>query len=110
VTVADDNGEVIGWGALSHFRDRFGYRFTVEASVYVRHDCHRRGIGRSILADLIERARRLGYHVVIGGASADQTASIALQKTMGFEEVARFKEIGNKFEQWLDVVFMQLML
>ena len=95
---------------MSPFRNRDGYRFTVEASVYIRHDCHRRGIGRAILIDLIDRARKLGYHALIGGASAEQTASIALQESLGFQRVGCFKEIGYKFDQWLDVVFMQLML
>jgi phosphinothricin acetyltransferase len=108
--VAEENGEIVGWGSLSEFRTRCGYRFTVEASVYVRHDCHRRGIGRAILSDLIERARKLGYHVLIGGASGDQTASLALQESLGFKRVAHFREIGWKFDRWLDVVFMQLML
>jgi L-amino acid N-acyltransferase len=72
VTVAELNGMIVGWGALSPFRERFGYRFTVEASIYVRHDCQRRGVGRNILCDLIDRARKLGYHTMIGGASADQ--------------------------------------
>lgn len=110
VVVADENGEIIGWGALSPFRTREGYRFTVEASVYVRHDRQRKGIGRAIMQDLIERARKLGYRVMIGGASAEQTASIRLQESMGFEKVAHFREIGHKFDQWLDVVFMQLLL
>ena len=110
VIVAVEVGEIIGWGALSPFRNREGYRFTVEASVYVQHDRHRKGIGRAIMQDLIERARKLGYRVMIGGASAEQTASIALQESLGFEHVARFREIGYKFDQWLDVVFFQLIL
>jgi phosphinothricin acetyltransferase len=108
--VAQENSEIAGWGSLSDFRTRCGYRFTVEASVYVRHDCHRKGIGRAILTDLIERARKLGYHVLIGGASGDQTASLALQESLGFERIAHFREVGWKFDRWLDVVFMQLML
>lgn len=108
--VAVEAGEVLGWGALSPFRTREGYRFTVEVSVYIRHDAHRRGIGRAILDDLIERARKLGYRTLIGGASAEQAASIALQESMGFQNVGCFKEVGYKFDQWLDVVFLQLML
>jgi L-amino acid N-acyltransferase len=110
VTVAESGGEVVGWGSLSKFRDRAAYDPTVEASVYIRHDFHRRGIGRALLVDLIERARTLGYHSLIGGASADQAASVALQESLGFRRVAHFKEVGYKFGQRLDVVFMQLML
>lgn len=110
VTVAEVSGQVIGWGSLSKFRDRAAYDGTVEASVYIHHDHHRRGLGRAILLDLIDRAKRLGFHTLIGGASADQTASIALQESLGFQYVGRFREVGHKFNQWLDVVFMQLML
>jgi phosphinothricin acetyltransferase len=110
VTVAEVDGLVVGWGSLSKFRDRAGYNPSVEASVYIHHDFHRRGLGRLILTDLISRARTAGFHTLIGGASADQAASIALQERLGFFRVARFKEVGYKFGQRLDVVFMQLML
>ena len=110
VTVAEEGGEVIGWGSLSKFRDRAAYAPSVEASVYIRHDMHRRGVGRALLEDLIQRARANGFHTLIGGASADQTASVALQESLGFQRVGQFKEVGYKFGQRLDVVFMQLML
>src|SRR5688572_25018085 len=72
VIVAEQDSDVLGWGSLSKFRPRAGYDRTVEASIYIRHDFHRRGLGRMILTDLIGRARRAGYHSIIGGASADQ--------------------------------------
>ena len=103
-------GEIAGWGSLSKFRPRAAYAPTVEASVYIRHDMHRRGLGRAILIDLIERARAARHHSIIGGASADQAASVALQESLGFVRVAHFKEVGYKFGQWLDVIYLQLML
>ena len=103
-------GEIAGWGSLSKFRERVAYAPTVEASVYIRHDQHRRGLVRAILLDLIARARAAGFHSVIGGASADQTASVALQESLGFRRVALLKEVGFKFGQRLDVVYLQLML
>jgi L-amino acid N-acyltransferase len=110
VIVAEMDGQVVGWGSLSKFRDRAAYDPTVEASIYIRHDFHRRGLGRALLEDLIERARAIGFHSLIGGASADQTASVALQESLRFQRVAHFKEVGYKFGQRLDVVFFQLML
>ena len=110
VTVVEVAGEVVGWGSLSKFRERAAYAPCVEASVYIRHDKHRQGLGRALLRDLIARARGIGYHTLIGGASADQTASVALQESLGFERVGIFREVGSKFGQRLDVIFLQLML
>jgi phosphinothricin acetyltransferase len=110
VIVAEADGAVVGWGSLSKFHQRAAYAPTAEASVYIRHDQHRRGLGRLILGDLIERARTLGFHSIIGGASADQTASIALQESLGFRRVGQLAEVGHKFGTWLDVVYLQLML
>jgi len=101
---------VVGWGSLSKFRERAAYAPTVEGSVYIRHDCHRQGLGRMILLDLIERARAAGYHSLIGGVDAEQTASIALQESLGFQRVAHLKQVGYKFDRWLDVIYLQLML
>src|SRR5262245_6497064 len=110
VTVAELDSRIAGWGSLSKFRDRAAYEPTVEASVYIHHELHRRGLGRTLLSDLIQRARALGYHSLLGGASGDQVASLALQESLGFTRVACFKEVGYKFGRRLDVVFMQLML
>ncbi len=110
VIVATDGEEVVGWGSLSGFRDREGYRFTVENTVYVDHRHHRRGIGRLILADLIRRARAIGHQTIIAGISAEQAASIALHASLGFTLGGRLARVGYKFDTWLDVVFMQLML
>ncbi len=110
VTVAVLAGEVAGWAALSPWKPRDGYARSVEASVYIRHDTHRRGLGRALMIDLIGRARAAGHHTVIGGACTEMTASLALQESLGFERVAYFREVGRKFGRWLDVVYMQLLL
>ncbi len=110
VTVVELEGRVVAWGSLSKFRERDGYWPTVECSVYVDHRYHRRGLGRMILADLIVRARRAGFHSIIGGISADQTPSVALHAALGFHKTALLKQVGIKFGRWLDVIYMQLML
>lgn len=110
VTVIEDEGVTVGWGALDTFRPRPAYRHTTEFSVYVRHDCHGRGIGRAIVLDLIDRARALGHHAIVGGCCSESTAVIALLETLGFARVARFPEVGYKFGRWLDVVFLQRLL
>lgn len=110
VIVAEELGEVIGWGSLSKFRERAAYAPSVEGSVYVRHDRLGLRLGRRLLVELIELARGMGYHTFIGGASADQAASIALQESLGFKPIGRFREVGMKFGRRLDVVYLQLML
>lgn len=110
MVVAETAGEVLGWGSLSPFHARAAYCHTVENSVYVRHDAHRRGIGSALLVDLIARARQIGHHTIIGGIDGEQAASIALHAKYGFTRVAHLQQVGYKFGRWLDVIYMQLML
>ncbi len=110
VTVAQADGGIAGWGALEVFRGRRAYRQTAEFSVYVHHAWHRRGIGRAIMADLVTRARSLQYHALVGGCCSESVAVIALLETLGFERVAHFREVGRKFDRWLDVVFLERLL
>ena len=110
VVVADRGGEVIGWGALSPWNSRCAYARTVEASVYVRHDRHRGGVGKAVLLDLIARARILGHHTVVGATCTEQANSLALQEAVGFERAGTLRQVGFKFGRWLDVAYTQLML
>jgi L-amino acid N-acyltransferase len=111
VTVAiDDAGAVIGWAALSAFRPRWGYRHTVEDTVYVRDDHHGRGTGSALLADLVARARALGHHAIVAAISADQAASVRLHERAGFRQVALLPQVGHKFDRWLDLAMLQLLL
>ena len=110
VIVAETDSRVVGWGSLSKFRPRTAYAPTAEPSVYIDHEFLGRGLGRILLVDLIARAKAAGFHSLIGGSSADQPASIAVQESLGFVRVAHLKEVGYKFGKWLDVVYLQLML
>ena len=110
IIVAEVDGRVAGWGSLSPYHARSAYRRTVENSVYVHHELHRRGIGSLLLQDLITRARRLDHRAIIAGIDADQPASVALHVKFGFEEVGHLKQVGFKFGRWLDVIYMELLL
>lgn len=110
VIVVQADGAVVGWGALEIFRGRPAYRHTTELSVYVHHERHRLGIGRAILAELIKRAGALGHHTLVGGCCSETVAAIALLEASGFTRVAHFREVGHKFDRWLDVVFLQYLL
>lgn len=110
VIVAEVEGQVVGWGSLSAYHARSAYRFTVEDSVYVADAFRGRGIGSALLRNLIDRARALGHHAVIGGIDASQAASVALHTRYGFVEVGRLSQVGRKFDQWLDVIYMELLI
>jgi phosphinothricin acetyltransferase len=110
VTVAQIESQIVGWAALSPYHKRSAYRHTVENAVYVHHDFHRQGIGSMLLQDLIDRARGACHHAIIALIDAEQTGSIALHKNLGFQPAGHLKEVGRKFDKWLDVIYMQLLL
>ena len=110
VIVAESAGELLGWGSLSPYHPRSAYRRTVENSVYVHHEHHRRGLGSLLLGELIQRARRLRHHTIIAGIDAEQAASIALHIRFGFSQVGHLREVGFKFNRWLDVIYLELIL
>jgi L-amino acid N-acyltransferase YncA len=99
--------QVVGWSSLSHYHGRKGYQFTVENSVYVAAAHQGAGVGKALLAPLIEEARELGLHVIIAAIDAENQASVALHARFGFVTVGHFKEVGFKFGRWLDVIYMQ---
>ena len=110
VIIADIDGQVAGWASLSRFRERSAYRFSVEDSVYLRPDMRGRGLGTVMLTNLVARARDLKHRAIIAGISAEQTASIKLHAKFGFVHVAHLREVGFKFNTWLDVIYMELLL
>lgn len=110
VLVIRDAAGVAGFASFGAFRVPPGYRHTVEHSVHVRADRRGQGIGRVLVSALIPRAAALGKHVMIAGVDADNAASIALHEKLGFEQVAHFREVGRKFDRWLDLVFLQRLL
>jgi L-amino acid N-acyltransferase YncA len=107
VRVAEEEGAIVGYGSFADFRAFDGYRFSVEHSVYVAEGVRRRGIASALLVALIEKARELGKHVMIGGIASDNAASLALHAKLGFTETGRMPEVGYKFGRWLDLVFVQ---
>ncbi len=110
VTVAEVDGKVIGWGSISRFHARAAYANTVENSLYVHPDHRRQKIGTTLLADQIDRARKIGHHTILAIIDADQPGSIGLHERFGFNRAAHLKQLGFKFNRWLDVVYMQLLL
>lgn len=103
-------GRVVGWSALNPYHSRCGYRFTAENSVYVAADCRGRGLGKRLLEPLIGAARERGLHAIIAAIDSANEASVRLHAAVGFQTVGVFKEVGYKFNRWLDVTYMQRLL
>jgi len=105
-----ESGEVVGWSSLSRFHDRMGYRFTAEDSVYVAEPHRGKGVGKLLLKPLIDAARERDLHAIVGLIDAQNEPSIRLHAAFGFEKVAHLKQVGYKFDRWLDVVIMERLL
>jgi len=107
VLVARDARGVCGFSTFGDFRAWPGYRFTVEHTVHVRADGRGRGVGTLLVQALFPRAAALGKHVMIAGVDAANAASIRFHERLGFTQSGRLREVGYKFERWLDLVFLQ---
>lgn len=110
IIVATNDDKVVGYGSFGKFRSRRGYDNTIEHSVYVHHEHRGQKIGHQLMQELINIAKAQNYHVMIAVVDNLNQGSLRFHKKFGFEEVGKFKEIGYKFDQWLDVYFLQLML
>lgn len=110
VLVYEINGESMAFGSFGKFRTGDAYQFTVEHSIYVHRNSQNQGVGKKLLIALIEKAKKDRYHAMVGGIDAENQKSIEFHKKLGFQEVGRLPEVGFKFDRWLDLVFMQLLL
>ena len=110
VVALDDADEVVGFASLSPYKERAAYRTTVEDSVYVARDHEGRGVGTALLERLLEVAAASGFHAVMARIEASGTASRALHGKCGFELVGIERQVGRKFNRWLDVAVMERLL
>ena len=110
VDPTDPEGEVIGFAALSPYKERPAYRTSVEDSIYVRRDRNGEGVGTLLLRELLEVAASSGFHAVFARINAASDGSIALHRKCGFELVGIEREVGRKFNRWHDVALMEHLL
>ncbi len=108
VLVARDDAGVVGFATFGDFRSWPGYRHTVEHTVHVRADGRGQGIGSALVRALLPRAASLGKHVMIGAIDAANDGSIRMHERLGFVRAATLREVGRKFDRWLDLVFVQI--
>lgn len=106
--VYENNGQIIGYAYAIIWKNRSAYKHSVESTVYLNPKITGNGIGSKLYYELIKQLKDLGVHVVIGGISLPNLVSVALHEKFGFKKVAHFKEVGYKFNKWVDVGYWQL--
>ena len=108
IVAESTSGQILGYALVSPWKQKKAYRYTVENSIYLGAASTGKGLGRVLLAELLERSKKAGLKEVIA-VIADQgaDASISLHKDFGFEEIGRMGKVGFKFERWLGIVMMQ---
>ena len=106
--VFEENNEILGYAYGSQWRSKPAYNHAVESTVYIKHNTQGKQIGTKLYAELLKQLKQQNFHTVIGGLTLPNDASVRLHKKFGFKEVAHFKQVGYKFNTWLDVGFWQL--
>lgn len=110
LVAVDADEQVLGYAAYGDWRPFEGFRHTVENSLYVRADQRGQGIGPLLLGALIERAKAAKLHVMVAAIERENSASIRLHLRLGFTITGQMPQVGRKFDRWLDLTFMQLIL
>ena len=110
VVVAEHGSVVVGWGSLGPHQERAGFRFTGSVAVYVVGTHRRCGIGGELVEALLSAGRERKIHVVVAAIDSRNEASLKLHTKYGFVEAGVFQEVGCKFGEWRDVVYLQRLL
>ena len=108
--VYEEDDEIIGYAYADEWKTRKAYKYSVESTIYLKNGHGRKGIGSVLYKFLLEEIKKAGIHAVIGGISLPNEASIALHEKFGFKEIACFKEVGRKFDKWIDVGYWELII
>lgn len=108
--VCEEDGQLLGYCYCHQWRARTAYRFSVEATIYLQQSSAGKGRGSLLLEALLNELRSRKLHSVIAGVLLPNPPSTALLEKFGFRQVAQFKEVGFKFDRWLDVGYWQLLL
>ena len=110
IGVIDENNQLLGFASYGVFRPYPANKFTAELAIYVDQQHHGKGVATQLMTTLIERAKSQGLHTIIAAIDEQNQASIELHKKFGFIHTGTLKEVGFKFEKWLNLCFYQLML
>jgi phosphinothricin acetyltransferase len=108
--VAEDAGKLLGFAYSSAYRDRGAYDHTREVTIYLDAGATGRGLGRLLYDELLGRLRDSGMRTALACISLPNDASEALHRACGFESIGVMREVGHKFDRWIDVAWWQLVL
>jgi len=110
IGIINDNNQLMAFGSYGPFRAWPAYKYTIEHSLYVQKDHRGKGLGKQILAELIKHAERQEYHCMMAGIDSNNAISLQLHQAFGFVLCGTIRQVGFKFNQWLDLAFYQLLL
>lgn len=105
--VYEEEGKVVGYAYVGEFRGRFSYRFTGESTIYLNPRSSGKGVGFALYGQLMKEARKQKLHAIMAGITLPNAASQRLHEKLGFEKVGHFREVGYKFDRWLDVGYWE---
>lgn len=108
--VYEDDGKVVGYAYVNSFKSRSAYKNSVESSIYIDHKFKGRGVGTLLYKEIIRLCQLKNYHTILGVTTCPNEKSVLLHKKLGFEKVAHYREVGYKFNTWIDVAVWQLLL
>jgi len=108
--VWEEHDQIVGYAYATGWKQRSAYRHSVESTIYLHPAAMRRGIGTQLYVALLEDLRSRNIHAVVGGIALPNVASTTLHEKLGFNKIGHFREVGRKFDRWVDVGYWELLL
>jgi len=108
--VIEENGKILGYGYINEYRSRCAYRYTAEITIYLKNGEEGKGLGTELMRRIIEETRNRDIHSLISAIAIPNERSVSIHEKFGFEKIGHFKEVGFKFNHWIDVGYWELVL
>jgi len=108
--VIEEDGNILGYAYSSKYRERSAYRYTAELTIYMKNGEEGKGLGAELMRRVIEETRNRGIHALISAIAIPNERSVAIHEKFEFEKVGQLKDVGFKFDHWIDVGYWELVL
>ena len=108
--VLEESGEVLGYAYAAQFKARVSYRYSAEITIYLKKGQERKGLGTRLMSSLVDEMRKTDINALVSCITLPNEGSAAIHEKFGFAKIAHFKEVGFKFDKWLDVGYCELIL